>query len=391
MINLSELSKNDILVMLCVWFAAIVSLMSDSLNSIALYAVLPLAFITTFINYGELQVNKYFNLLVLLYIWIFFSVIWATDTAVAMRQMRQILGSFILCYIFAVKANNENNIVWLYLVYFLTLGFMWYYAYNNILPLFIIGEGRMDDSKLNANTMAYYTFYFTFASYILCDVVNSKFWKIMMQLIFILVIPLSFYTAILTASRQVLIIQIPLILILLFIRYIKDKSVGRKVFFVIAFFVCSLIVAPMVLNTYNSSYLSTRNELDIQDDARITLAKDAFNVGLEYFPIGVGPANYMVHSYSKHFSHNTYLELWANEGIVGLFIYIGMLTIFIKRQWERYKMYEDNIFLSFMVFGLFFAVDGIFYSFYEHLWLIGFFILVSSHSECYYENKTINY
>lgn len=387
MINLQKLNKSDIFVMVCVWLSAIVSLMSESLNSVALYAVLPLAFITTFINYGKLKVNKYFNMLLMLYAWIFISVLWATDVAVAMRQMKQILGSIILCYIFVVKAKDERNIVWLYLVYFILLGFAWHYAYNNIFSMIELGQERVNDSKLNANTFAYYTFYFTFASYVLGEILTTAFWKKFMRWIFISAIPLSFYTAIFTASRQVLIIQLPLIIILLYIRYLKGKTVSRRMLFVFALVTFSLIVAPSVVDTYNDSYLSTRSEANIEDDSRTKLAKDAFQVGVNHFPFGVGPGNYLVHSYSKHFSHNTYLELWANEGIVGFLIYLSILTIYIKSQWKRYKKFRDNIFLSFFVFGIFFVIDGMFYSFYENLWLIGFFILVTAHSECYYRIK----
>lgn len=387
MINLKKLSGNDTLVMVCVWFAAIVSFISDSLNSIALYAVLPLAFITTFISYGKIQVNKYFNMLVLLYIWIFISVLWATDTSVAMLQMNQILGSFILCYIFSVKAKNEHNIIWLYLTYFFILFSAWNYAYNNILSVIELGEDRVGDSKLNANTLAYFTFYFTFVSYILGEIINSVFWKKFMRWVFISTIPLTFYTAIFSASRQVLIIQIPLIIILLYIRYLKGKSTSRKMLFVFVLGVCSLIATPSILETYNDSYLSTRNEENIEEDARTKLAIDAFNVGWDHFPLGVGPGNYLIYSYCKHFSHNTYLELWANEGIIGLMIYLKLLFVFLKCQWRRYKRFKDNIFLSFFVFGIFFVADGFFYSFYERLWLIGIFIIVASHSELYYRNK----
>lgn len=387
MLDIGKLSKNDILVMVCVWFSATVNLMSDSLNSFALYAVLPFAFISTFISYGKFIVNKYFNLLLLLYVWIFISVLWATDTAVAMRQINQILGSFILCYVFAVKAKDERNIVWLYLVYFLLLAFAWYYAYSNIFSVIELGEERVNDSKLNANTLAYYTFYFTFASYILGEVINFTFWKKIMRWIFLSTIPLSFYTAIFTASRQILIIQVPLLLILLYIRYIKGYRVGRKVGAFIVIIFCLLIALPSIQRIYDNSYLKERTEFDLKEDSRTKLVQDAFRVGMEHFPLGVGPGNYLVHSYSKKFSHNTYLELFANEGVVGLFIYIGLLSVFLNRQWKRYKKYDDNIFLSFFVFGVFFAIDGFFYSFYERLWLIGFFVIVASHSELYYKSK----
>ena len=71
--------------------------------------------------------------------------------------MKQILGSFILCYVFAVKARKECNITWLYIVYFLLLIFAWYYAYNNIFALIEFGEERLNDSKLNANTLGVFS------------------------------------------------------------------------------------------------------------------------------------------------------------------------------------------------------------------------------------------
>lgn len=391
MIKLKTLNLSDIFVMLCVWFAAIVSLLSDSINQIALYAILPLAFITTFVSFGKLQVNKYFNLLVSLFIWIIFSVIWATDTAVALAQVKQIFGSFILCYIVSVKARNPHNIFWLYITYILLLIFAWYYAYNNIFTMIEVGEERVNDEKLNANTLAYYTFYATFATYILGDVINKVTWSRIFRFLFLLIIPLSFITAILTASRQVLIIQVPLIIILLYIRYIKGRKMKQKLVFYIFLMICLIIAIPSISEEYDNSYLKQRSELDVKEDSRSMLAKDAFKVGLAHFPLGVGPGNYVVHSLYKKFSHNTYLELFVNEGVIGLYIYIYMMMIFLKRQWRRYKFTKDKIYFSFFIFGLFFVIDGIFYSFYTHLWLITFFIIVASHSETYHKNNILKY
>ena len=382
-----KLNKNDFLVLSCVWFSAGVNLMSDSINQLALYVALPFAFIVTFLSFGKFQVNKYFNLLVLLYIWILISVTWATDTSVALRQVKQILGSFILSYIVAVKSRSQKNIPWLYTTYIILLLFAWHYAYNNIFSVINLGEERINDEKLNANTLAYYTFYVTFAIYMLGDIFDKVILIRLFRLFFLLIIPLSFYTAIFTASRQILIIQIPFILILLYIRYIKGKSVSRKSIFLATLFACVFLVMPSINNVYKDSYLKERSESEIKEDSRTKLAKDAFKVGVEHFPLGVGPGNYLVHSYNKHFSHNTYLELFANEGVVGLFIYVYILYVFLKRQWKRYKRSQDNIYLSFFVFGIFFVIDGVFYSFYEHLWLIGFFVIVASHSELYYKSK----
>lgn len=383
-----KLNSNDRYVMLCVWFAAFVSLFAESINAVALYIVLPSAFIATFFYWKKIKVNEYFNLLLLLYLWIFVSVLWATDTAVAFRQLRQCLGSILLCYVFSVKAQSVKNIEWIYFTYIIVLVMDWYYAYNNILNIIDVGVERLDDNKLNANTLAYHTFYVTFATYILGDITEKKRKKIY-NILFLLMIPLSFYTSLLTASRQILIIQVPLIAILLFIRYLKETNVGKKFISLFIIFIAFICLLPFVLNIYDNSTLKTRSEIDIKEDSRILLAKDAFMVGVENFPLGVGPGNYLVHSYNKHFSHNTYLELFANEGIVGLIIYLTLMFGFIKKQWRRYKKYNDKIFLAFLIFGLFYIFDGIFYSFYEQLWLISFFIIVASHSETYYQIKIL--
>ena len=378
-------NRKNFFVICSIWFAAIVSLISDSLNQIALYVVLPFAFVLTFLSYGRFKVNEYLNILVLLYMWILISVFWATDTEVAIAQIKQILGAIILCYIFAVKARSETIVKWLYFAYFVLLFFAWYYAYNNIFSLISLGEERVNDEKLNANTLAYYTFYFTFSSYILGEIINKELLRKVMRWVFLSAIPLSYFTAIFTASRQVLILQIPLFIVLLYIRYIKGENRLRKIFFAFSLCICTFFSFPVISQTYNNSFLSERNDADARDDSRTDLAIDAFKVGAAHLPFGVGPGNYMVHSCNKQFSHNTYLELWANEGVVGLFIYLTMLFVFIKRQWMRYKRYKNKLLLSFMVFGVFFAMDGIFYSFYEHLWLIGFFSLVTSHSESYFK------
>ena len=117
MIDIRNMDRSDLYIFICVFFAAIVSLLSDSINAIALYVVLPSAFIVTFLRTGRIFIEKYFNLLTVLYIWILISTLWATDLDVALVQLKQCLGSFILCYIIAVKGRDIRNIELLYLLF----------------------------------------------------------------------------------------------------------------------------------------------------------------------------------------------------------------------------------------------------------------------------------
>ena len=388
MIDIHNIERSDLYVLICVFFAAIVSLLSDSVNAIALYAVLPSAFIVTFLGTGRIFVEKRFNLLTILYIWILISTLWATNVDVALVQIKQCLGSFILCYIIAVKARDIRNIELLYLLFVVILLMDWYYAYNNIFNVIELGVERINDEKLNANTLALHTFYVTFAVYMLGEISFDR--RKIYDILFILMLPLSFFTAIYTASRQVLIIQLPLISILLYIRYLKNNAIEKKFQFVFIAILIGLTVLPFVIEKYDNSYLKKRNEISLEEDSRTKLAKDAIKVGFEYFPLGVGPGNYIIHSYNKHFSHNIYTELFANEGVIGLIIYLVIVIGFVIEQWKRYCMYDDDISLAFFWGGIFYIIDGFFYSFYQHLWLIGFFILIATHSKTYYETYLID-
>ncbi len=381
-------SFQSFIIIACVWFAAFASLYSDALNSVALYVALPIAFIISFIRNGcRFTTNKYMKILVMLYAWCLLACVWATYMDIALRQMRQILGLFIIAYIFAVNAKDKKLIPWLYGSYIVLFASAWLYAKNNILMDVGDEHFRLNDEKLNANTMAYYLFYVTFLIYVLGEIITKPFIKQIWYWVFWLMLPLSFVTALLTASRQILLIQVPLISYLLYLRYLKGKAYGRKLLFIVIAVLMSLYYAPSIIEHYNNSYLAERNEKSIEDDGRKKLLYDAIKVGAEYFPLGVGPGNYVVHSFNRHFSHNTYTELWANVGIVGLVLYCWLIWLFVKTQWYRYKRFYDDNYLSFLIFGVIFAFDSIFYVFYNGVWLMPFFILIGTHSEAYY-NQT---
>ena len=383
---------NDIsnfIIILCLWFAAFASLYSDTANSIALYIVLPIAFGLCFLEPGRIVKHKYFKILIALILWILFSYLWAQYKEAAVVQLKQLLGTFLLAYIYNSTSQNIKLTPYLYITYIILFAGACFYAQKYILIDMVSETDRLDDEKLNANTLAYFLFYTTFAIYELKRFFNNILIKRFLEICFILTIPASFIIALLTASRQVLIIQIPLITILLYIRYISKTRITTKIIFFIIASTCIILATPYVSKVYENSYLKTRNELDINEDSRTLLLKDAINVGNEFFPFGVGPANYIFYSPTRHFSHNVYAELYACEGIIGLYLYLWLMILFVRRQWKRFWARRDKQYLIFFIFGIIYMVDGFFYVFYPHLWLMGFFMLVASHSEVYYREQTI--
>lgn len=388
-ININDI--RSFVIILCLWFAAFANLYSEAANSIALYGVLPIAFCLCFFQEGRIAKYQYLKILIALILWILFSYLWAQYKEAAVVQFKQLLGTFIIAYIYTITSQNIKLTPYLYITYIILFAGACIYAQKYILIDMVSDTDRLDDDKLNANTLAYFLFYVTFAFFELKRFVNKWFTKRLIEVCFILMIPVTFIVAILTASRQVLIIQIPLITILLYIRYLRKTKIITKIIFLVVALTGVLLAAPYVSDIYEDSYLKTRNEININEDSRTLLLKNAINVGNEYFPFGVGPANYTFYSPNGLFSHNTYAELYANEGIVGLCLYLWLVILFIRRQWKRYWVSRDKQYLIFFVFGIIYIVDGFFYVFYPHLWLMGFFMLVASHSEVYYREQTVKF
>lgn len=386
-------TKSFGLVLILLLFSAIVSFF-PSLNSIALYGALPLALVISLAKLNDFRTreiigNKYIRLFVILYLWIAFSSLYAEYQPEAQQVMHEILGVILLMVVVVINGNTKENFPWLYVVYLFFYIGMFIYARYNIFPEIALGVQRLDDKQLNANTVAYYTFYLTFAIFIISECASKKFYIRLFRLLFLATIPLTVFVAIATASRQVLIIQVPLIALLLYIRYMKDSKRSKILFIMVAILAVALSVG-YVSRLYEGSYLQERNSYSIEDDDRTLLLKDAIKVGTEHFFTGVGTGNYVRYSYIAHFSHCTYTELFANNGIFAALIYTFIVFDLMIKQWRRYKKSKDKLFLVFAAFFFIFIVDNIFYVFYNSIWLMGFFTIVMVHSEWYYKYQSNN-
>ncbi len=210
--------------------------------------------------------------------------------------------------------------------------------------------------------------------------------------LFWIMIPASFGVSLLTASRQVMIIQVPLYSLLIYQRYFKGSSMRKKMYFSLVALTVMVSLSGKIINTYDNSFLKERAEKNVADDSRMELVRDATKVALKNMPLGVGSANYQGVSSRRQISHNSYLEAFVNMGIIGLILYAALMMSFTIRQWKRYKRYDDKMYFYFFTFGLIYVLDGVFFVFYNAIWLISFFMLVAAHSETYYSehHKELN-
>lgn len=373
-------------------FFAVASYAFEGMQRLSLWVAIPAATIFSFLTYPQLKFNIYMKLQFALYLWIAFTALFAQFPLIAGSQVRRIVVCFMSIYCFNQLAMKQGMVKWLYAVYIIFYLGMLYYAGTHILDAdFDYTEDRLDDNKLNANMIAYFTFFTTYIVFLMAEIVKTKLIRFVFLILFLLSPAWSFAAAILTGSRQIIVIQVPLIVILFYLRYLKNQSPIRKVLFVSASIVAGVILIQKGLSIYEDSYLNQRNEDSYMEDSRSKLIMDALEVGITHPLVGVGPGCFGKFKYGRSFSHCNYVELFANSGLLAMALCIAMYWIFIRTQWKRYKRTKDRVILAFFVFGLMYALDNVFYVYYTNPWLMSFFFLVAMHSDNYYqENHSIN-
>lgn len=353
-----------------------------SLMQVGLYLAVPLAFFFSFFcNKEKIWKNIFIKIFCFFLGWIILTWFTANNIEIATAHIQRLLGVFMMTIAICNMAMDKRNICWLYGIYVLVFFVAVHYAYTHILTIqFDLARDRLDDSRLNANVLACYTFYATFALFVLGELLTKPIFRNIFRMVFLLMVPLSFVIALLTASRQVLLVQVPLILILLYIRYLKDKRTKTRFVFLVGVAICFVISSDVINRSYDNSFLKVRNEKSIEDDGRFKVLKEAIDTGCDNPIVGVGPGNFILYSSDHIFSHCSYTEVFANDGMLGLFLYVFLLGYFLRKQICYYKYSRNTIYIAFITFGVIFVFYNFLYVFYSDLCLMSFFMFVAVNS-----------
>lgn len=344
--------------------------------------MVPGAALLMFLENRRVKFNTYMKLLTFMYAWIFICFPFSYNLDIASSRLHRLVGVYLLLYTVYKLAQNAKMHPYIYLIWILMYFACIYFTQTEVVtPDFDYTSDRASNEKLNANCLGYFTFFTTFIIFYWGEIIKKKYIRTIFKILFLLTILLSFYIAIITASRQVLIVQIPLITMLLYIRYVTHSGQTSMIIFLFIIFVVTIIAFCEGMDIYNNSYLSKRAEVNASEDLRAILLWDAIRVGIEHPIFGVGPGCFASYSHHFVFSHNTYTELFANCGFPAACLFISVIFVFIKRQWKQYKNTKDKLFLTFLVCGVIYALDNMFYVFHLDPWLMSFFVMISTHSE----------
>ncbi len=390
MINaIKAISFKEYVIVFAIWFAACARLTFPNLNGIALYAVIPALFLLSFMSDTQILRNRYIRSYSFLIVWTLVSCLVATDFQLAITMWVTMLGGWmcgIVMYSIPIQHPRANNLI--LLTYSILLG-------TTILYLFTSGDivainiksSRLNESHVNANDISYLLFFAVSCfGLVLIDTGLKKSLQIILYVAFF---ALVIWCSLITASRQILVVILPLTFVCMLLtvsnRPFSMKTIVWCVVFAIgAYWAYKYIVSDIIDN----SYLAMRMEEDAKEDVRVTLIKEALAVGFSNPILGVGNANFVHYSSSGCFSHNSYLEFFANSGLPAFFVYTLMVVGFIKEQYRKYKRTNSVVFMYLLMVSLFWFVFNFFYAFQTGPWLIAYFFLLIGYSESKYQRYT---
>ncbi len=361
----------------------------EELNLFLIYFLIPFLFIYCVIRYVKIFLNIYVFLFLLLLIWsILSALIVGIDTASSIKVLRSILLTYFFGFqVVALSQNSSSNLKLFYLlIFWFFLGSLYLVFIRYDLASANVFETGFRDSleayeNVNANRFGYFLLFFTFIAFIYGEKninnKNSIFFRIIFNFSILFVIVMALYTG----SRQIIILNIPLYLILLLIRYRKYFS-GKIVGFLI-FVIALLVIGSSLKSIIEKSEVGSRIESEeLETDARTLVSALAISYGMENPLFGIAPGH--VEYRLEMISHNSFTEIFAETGFIGLMIYLAILLYGLYVQIYRFKKTRDYIFVYFAVFVFFYIIDNNFYVFYSWYLLFAIFFLVVTHSDYYY-------
>lgn len=379
----SSVQKKQSLLILLFGFTVLFSMMAP-FNSFILYFMLPVLFVIVFIKNPGIIAEKYIIIYGLLVLWFLVAFQYAHSIEAAKTAITveiACLPCSIICYYLAKTWQNRVSVYVVLILYLFEM--LVYLVSTEGGTIAMTNDERRSSELVNANTLGYFSFYATFAFFIITRIRNNSRKRTLIGLI--IAASISLYIALITASRQVLLINFPLIAILILCLY--KNSFKRNISAIIAPIIILAIFIPIFFSFYDNSLLAERTRSDFSEDTRIELMGLAIALGLQNPIVGVGPGNVTVFTAHGAFSHCTYTELFACCGFPALLLFLILVISFSLSQYSRYKKYKDEMYLYFFVFSIFFIADNLFFVFTDCLPLMEFFFFILGHSEYYYREN----
>jgi len=240
----------------------------------------------------------------------------------------------LLYFITVNNIKNIKQIKWLILAMVLSMFIMDYYTGNQIrwMPG-ITSRGKVIGTFvwLGPNELAafYTTYTFVLLGIFLCYKIS------ILRLLFTIVIILNMYCVLFLYSRGA---YIAILAGLIFISFVKNKKLIIPLVFLLFFW--QVFLPPTVVERINQ----TRTEegtLDASSEHRIKMWQESIELFKENPIIGAGFNIFPYLGYELGDTHNIFVKILAEQGIIGMVIFLLLLWLALKSGWQLYKKADD--------------------------------------------------
>jgi len=263
----------------------------------------------------------------------------------------KLIINIIYCYIFSiVKLKTQLFEKYKSLIFLGAFSFISYliYVYVIINKKLFIGIDINNLSGVNKNALA---LFYSIVNIYIIEYLNksdkpSKIFKYMFY------IPI-FLGMIMIQSKALIIIMAIQYLLYFYLNFSEKKHDKRNLFLIIFIISLILFILSYFQKAYNLDYFGIfKIMLNRQDNnmgstsIRINMIQKAFDAIFNHPIFGIGFYNFIHYKndiYFEYLSHNDYLLIFSEFGVIGIIIYILILKIIFKKAYISYKIKNNAI------------------------------------------------
>lgn len=354
------------------------------LGRISTTLIIPAGFlISTILNkkkFGRLMNSKPLLIYIIFTLLSLMSISYSLNTSIAVESaFKGLIVLFFSISIFSIGSSSLR----LYKTLLVTASLIPILLFFTI----IFGEVNLslidrDESLMDPNYYGYFSFIGISSLFILKSIKNN----LVIRIGIICLILISFFFGIVNASRATFIITILISVLSYSFDIFKSGKSKFKILFSLLFFLL-VILSTYIFFTDNllDQLLFQRFEaLETVESPRQFHARKAIEIGLQNPVFGVGAGNYSVvpkrYEFGS-FSHNTFTEVFANFGLIGLSLYSYLQYIIFKRLKNRLRnkhIFKSHFIIQLLIVFFVFQVYSIFYVVYLDTIFMFLFSLILS-------------
>jgi len=288
----------------------------------------------------------------------------------------KIIAAFMGGYIALSFSKNSLYEDYFHLSYIFAVFILFYSEYLTGtfgLSGFYRPSGSRSIFTYNANYYSYFAFFANFSIFRL----HLKY-KNVLTVIGLLLVPLiSIIMSFVTQSRSGLIfVLIANIVFWIWINQVRFQNPIKRLTAKLLLIIAGFFVLFQFSRVYLQSSIQNRIGSNLQEDGRTYLMKEAINVFFEYPLTGVGTGNFVNYNPYHLFSHNSFTEALAEQGILigGLIILLFFLPVFKTTKLLLIHKSKPNLKLAWLFFTMFLLLNNV-YVFYEASYAMMYFFV----------------